>query len=130
MTLIEIVMIFFVHWIADFVLQSDEDAKGKSKYVKNLINHTASYSLFWFTPLLIYSSAIKFFHINTMGILHDAFDFVCITFVLHTITDYFTSRLNAILWEDKRVHDFFVSVGFDQVLHYIQLFITFYIIYK
>lgn len=130
MTLIEIIMIVFGHWIADFVLQSDEDAKGKSKYAKNLINHTALYSLFWFTPLLIYSWSANFFNIKTGILFHNAFDFICVTFIFHTITDYFTSRINAKLWEEKKVHRFFVSIGFDQVLHYIQLFITFYIIYK
>jgi len=33
--------------------------------------------------------------------------------------------INAKLWAKGDVHNFFVSIGFDQVLHYIQLFITF-----
>lgn len=127
MNLIEIFMIIVIHWVTDFVLQSDEDAKGKSKYAKNLLNHTVSYSVLWFTPLVIYYAVINAY--NTIG-FHLAFDFVVITFIFHTITDYFTSRLNAKLWEEKKVHNFFVSIGFDQVLHYVQLFITFYIIYK
>jgi hypothetical protein len=48
-----------------------------------------------------------------------------ITFVCHTVTDYITSRINSRLWLAQRVHDFFVSIGFDQVLHYTQLYITY-----
>ena len=127
MNLIEIFMIIVIHWVADFVLQSDEDAKGKSKYAKNLLNHTALYSFLWLTPLMIYNEVLL--SDKLIG-FHLAFDFICITFIFHTITDYFTSRLNAKLWEEKKAHNFFVSIGFDQVLHYVQLFITFYIIYK
>ena len=54
-----------------------------------------------------------------------AWYFVIITFICHTVTDYFTSRLNSKLWAKGDVHNFFVSVGFDQVLHYAQLFLTY-----
>ena len=130
MNLIEILGIIIVHWVADFVLQSDEDAKGKSKYMKNLVSHTLLYSLFWITPLLAYATLSDFYHLKVNNIIHNTFDFVVITFIFHTITDYFTSRLNAKLWAEQKTHSFFVSIGFDQVLHYAQLFITFYIIYK
>lgn len=33
---------------------------------------------------------------------------------------------NPKLWAKGDVHNFFVSVGFDQVLHYTQLFLTYY----
>jgi len=56
--------------------------------------------------------------------------FFLITFVAHTITDYFTSRLNSKLWAEGKVHWFFVSIGFDQILHYIQLFSTYQILTK
>lgn len=128
MTLIEIFGILIIHWIADFVLQSDADAKGKSIYMKNLLSHTFGYSIFWFTPCLVYPVIIG--KPADLQILHNAFDFCVFTFLFHTITDYFTSRLNSKLWTAGKTHNFFVSVGFDQVLHYIQLFITFYIIFK
>lgn len=44
------------------------------------------------------------------------------TLVCHTITDYFTSRLNTKLYKANKIHEFFVSIGFDQILHYVQLF--------
>ena len=36
---------------------------------------------------------------------------------IHIIVDYFTSRLNKKLWVEKKVHWFFVSLGFDQFIH-------------
>jgi hypothetical protein len=51
-----------------------------------------------------------------------------ITFVAHTATDYVTSRINARLWEEKKVHWFFVSIGFDQFLHYTQLLLTYHLL--
>jgi len=51
--------------------------------------------------------------------------FCLITFITHTITDYFTSRLNSKLWEQGKVHNFFVALSFDQILHYVQLFLTY-----
>lgn len=109
--------IIIVHWFADFVCQTDLQAKNKSKDWGYLLAHTLNYSLVW---LLIIGVLVL---VNFLPYIF--FWFVPITFVAHTATDYFTSRLNTKLWGQGRVHDFFVSVGFDQVLHYFQLFATF-----
>lgn len=111
-----ILSIILIHWIADFVLQTDKQAKGKSSNWKDLVSHTFYYSLFWMFCGVVLSG---WFDLK-ISIL-----FCLITFIAHTITDYFTSRLNSRLWKEGKVHNFFVSVGFDQVLHYIQLFLTY-----
>ncbi len=74
--------------------------------------------------------------------------FMVITFIAHTVIDYFTSRLNSKLWaraeywrkrtetdspgypelQGRFVHRFFVSIGFDQLLHFIQLLLTYWIL--
>ena len=77
----------------------------------------------WFVIILLFgyinkTQTTEWYVLNTLF-------FVGITFVCHTITDYFTSRLNSKLWAKGDVHNFFVSVGFDQVLHYVQLFLTY-----
>jgi len=114
---IEIISIILIHWFADFVLQTDEQAKGKSKENKWLLAHTVSYSFVWFVFGVF---------LIPLGILPlEVLCFVGVTFVTHTITDYYTSRLNSKLWSEGKVHNFFVSVGFDQVLHYAQLFLTY-----
>ena len=113
--------ILLIHWFADFVLQTDKQALGKSKEWKWLLNHTINYSLVW----LIVSAFLAGFTSNWYLLL-----FAPITFVCHTATDYYTSRVNSQLWEQKKVHQFFVSIGFDQILHYVQLFLTYYYLTK
>lgn len=120
LNLLEIFSIIIIHFIGDFVLQTDKQAKGKSKNWNDLLNHTAVYSLIWFIPIFI---MIYYYHYNPL-----LWIFPFITFIAHTITDYLTSRLNSKLWTKGDVHNFFVSVGFDQVLHYVQLFTTYYLL--
>lgn len=111
-----IIYYLFAHWVGDFVLQTDEQAKKKSSDIKYLLKHTLTYSLIitFFTYLLI--GYLPNSHWYTPLI------FGFIQFISHTIIDYVTSRLNKKLWELKETHDFFVSIGFDQFIHYIILF--------
>jgi hypothetical protein len=52
-------------------------------------------------------------------------------FSMHFITDYVTSRITGKFFRAKKNHEFFVTIGFDQWLHYVQIFIVFnYIILK
>lgn len=117
-----------IHWFADFVMQTDKQAKGKSNNWNDLISHTLTYSLIWFIPLfiVIFSGYTR----EEVGWSQWTLLFIPITFIFHTITDYFTSRLNSKLWIEGKVHNFFVSIGFDQVLHYVQLFLTYWFIVK
>ena len=134
MTLIEIFIILIVHWIADFWLQTDKQAKGKSKNWNDQLNHTITYSLVWlFIGGCIYLQQFKPYNPEHNKIMNVYWNhwiprgmlFVLITFIIHTITDYFTSRLNSKLWQKGEVHYFFVAIGGDQILHYIQLFLTY-----
>lgn len=121
MSLTEIFSILVIHWIADFWFQTDKQAKGKSKNWSDLINHTFTYSGVWLVVGMFVHIFIKDFNFPL---------FALITFIAHTITDYFTSRLNSKLWADGKVHYFFVAVGGDQILHYIQLLTTYYLLTK
>jgi len=113
--LIIVLFILFWHWFADFVCQTDWMATNKSKNMFPLVSHTVVYSIIFGMCMLFINTPI-------------ASSFMAITFMCHTITDYFTSRLNSKLWNEKKVHWFFVSVGFDQFLHYAQLLLTYYIL--
>lgn len=117
LNLIEILSIIILHWIFDFVLQTDKQAKGKSTSNRQLTMHVLTYSTGWLITANIYAIFTNNWYMIAL--------FAPITFICHWITDYFTSRLNSKLWAKGDVHNFFVSVGFDQVLHYVQLFLTY-----
>ncbi len=151
LTLTEIFAILIIHWFADFVLQTDKQAKGKSKNWKDLLSHTKMYSFIWLVSGCLYLY-IKYQSFcppkeSCINVLY----FTLITFIAHTITDYFTSRINSKLFprftlltmengtfgdteliafpkSKFSLHNFFVGVGFDQILHYVQLFLTYYLL--
>jgi membrane-bound metal-dependent hydrolase YbcI (DUF457 family) len=120
MSLYVIFGIILIHWFADFVCQTDWEAQNKSKNNLALLRHTIKYTSIW----VVFGALYCAFN-STPYIPFSLTLFALITFVSHTLTDYVTSRINSYLWNKKDVHNFFVSVGFDQVLHYVQLFLTF-----
>lgn len=96
---VKICLALILHFVADFVFQSDEIAINKSKCNKTLALHCLIYSVFFlaFGPL-----------------------FTLLVFISHFITDYFTSRINAFLYTTSR-HYFFVAIGADQLIHQLTL---------
>ena len=126
-----VLAIILIHWLADFVFQTDKMAKGKSKNWSDLLNHTGTYSVIWLILGLTWVLSINMATSNNyLFDYKNVILFSFITFIAHTITDYFTSRLNSKLWAKGDVHNFFVSIGGDQVLHYTQLLLTYYILTK
>jgi len=125
-----VLFIIFIHWIADFLFQDEKWAITKSKNFRNLILHTATYSAIWFPISMMLFKIVSPDQTKYWYFQHGAY-FFYITFILHTITDYYTSRLNSKLYEKKKFGGpipnwgFFSSIGLDQVYHYVQLFLTF-----
>ncbi len=118
----ELIIILVIHFLGDFVLQTHWQATNKSKDNVALTQHVTTYAICWLAPMAV---LFWFGPFNTLGGVILSLIFSAITFSAHWVTDYFTSRLNSKLWAKGDVHNFFVSVGFDQVLHYIQLFGTY-----
>lgn len=123
--LYEVFTIIFCHYIGDFLVQTDWQAKNKSSNNTALILHTAAYSAFWFIPMVVLIG-LK----NDDLPKHTPILFVLITFFWHTITDYITSREVKKMFDKGDIHNGFVLIGFDGVLHYIQLFLTYLYITK
>lgn len=117
-----ILSILLIHWFADFIVQTDFEARNKSTNHLALLSHVVSYTGIWIIPALVWS-----FSNNGSPVI---MWFVPITFICHFITDFFTSRLNTKLYKNNKIHEFFISVGFDQFLHYLQLFITYWLLTK
>ena len=112
------IFIMVIHFLADFGLQTHKQAIGKSKEWIPLLQHTGVYSFIFFIVMYTwYANWIM------------CFLFAVITFITHTATDYFTSRIsNRFFTADDNsntdYHNGFVVIGFDQMLHYLQLWFT------
>ena len=109
----EAFILIVLHFIADFVCQSDKMAINKSKSNYWLTVHVITYSF----VLLILGGTL--YNTYTGIWFNEAVGwYVIVNAILHWITDYFTSRLNSYLWKKEMRHWFFVGIGFDQVIHY------------
>lgn len=109
--------ILVFHWVTDFFLQTDEQAKGKSSSNKWLGMHVGTYSLG-----VLFITMLNF---NLFLSPIAALVFWLLNVVAHFFTDYVTSRATSLLWKEGRTHDFFVTIGADQLIHYMTLFGTF-----
>ena len=128
--------IVVIHFIADFIFQAEEWATNKSKDLVALVSHTFVYTLVWLIPAgFLFSSPCDLSPIFGRCVDgYKLFPFLGITFVAHTITDYFTSRIVSKKFANGEygspVPNFgaFTIIGFDQVLHYAQLFLTYHLL--
>lgn len=102
------IWIMFLHWIADFVCQSDAMAVRKSSSPKWLLLHVAVY-----TAVMAFTCI--FSPINALST-------IAYIFGTHLVVDFFTSKMAAELWKCGERHHFFVIIGFDQFLHFVTLF--------
>lgn len=91
-----LLLLVWLHFIADFVLQNDKMAHNKSSSNKWLSIHVAIYTLPFF-PF--------------------GWQFALLNGAAHWITDYFTSRATTALYKRGENHWFFVVIGFDQAIH-------------
>lgn len=98
--------LLLVHWVADFVLQSHWQASNKSKNNEALAAHVLIY-----TGVLLVASLFIFGRTKEIAL------FTMFNGSLHFITDYFTSRWTSKLYAKQDWHNFFVVVGFDQMIH-------------
>lgn len=103
MTNIAILTVIWMHFVADFVCQSDWMARNKSKANIPLLTHVSVYSLpfFWFGWRYALANAGA-----------------------HFVTDWITSRASSRLWAKQKVHWFFVVIGLDQAIHMSTLVLT------
>jgi hypothetical protein len=111
--LYQFLILLVTHWIADFVCQTHWQASNKSKNNWALGAHVATYTL-----ILAFFSVIVFGPTLLTGL------FIVVNGILHFITDYITSRITSKLWAEQKVHDFFVIVGLDQLIHQVTLAAT------
>lgn len=104
MTVEIMLYLVWMHFVADFLLQTDRIALNKSSSNSILLLHVTAYGLCFMSVGVAYALA------NT---------------VLHFITDWITSRLTKRLWQANERHWFFVVIGLDQAAHMTALIATY-----
>lgn len=114
------ILLWMVHTFADFVMQTNWQATNKSSSNKALLAHTGTYAGVWLFVSLLLGTACN--------MVWAAIIFTLITFVAHTVTDYFTSRWSKRYFSKNDNHNGFVVIGIDQLLHLIQLLLTYYFV--
>ena len=110
--LYQILTLLVAHWIADFVLQTHWMAQNKSKSNDALLYHVLTY-----TTCMTVASVFVFPPVHAVSL------WIVINSIAHFATDWVTSRWSA-RYFGKEWHNFFVVVGFDQLLHYTTLLLT------
>jgi len=98
-----IIAIAWIHFVADFILQSNYVAINKSRYISQLFKHAIIYAM----PFLMLG--IKYALING---------------VLHFIVDYFTSSITTYFYARDKRRAFFITIGCDQAIHTTCLILT------
>ena len=102
-------LIIWIHFISDFVLQIDKMSLNKSK------------SLYWLgVHSIIYGILFLYF----------GWIYALVNSILHFIVDGITSRINKRLLLLESKHWFFVGIGFDQAIHLTLLLISYKLICK
>ena len=106
-----------IHWLADFVCQTDWMATNKSKSFEALSSHIIIYTIVLFLGL----SALYKLELPISNFLL----FISINGFTHLIIDFITSRITSTLYKSNDTHNFFVIIGLDQLAHISILFATY-----
>jgi hypothetical protein len=130
-------IIIIVHYIADFMFQTEKMATTKSENIDSLIKHGLVYTFVFFIAFSLwcaYNNHITHLNAYELGLTLKVFWFFPITFVFHVIVDFFTSKIVKRKFENKSYYTglpnfgVFSIIGMDQVIHYIILFATYYFV--
>lgn len=124
--------IMVAHWVSDFVLQTHWMATNKSRDWKAMLSHVTVYTgSMMFLVLSLGFMLAPFAAANdlTNAVILVLSPTVYVAWILlngflHLVTDIITSRYTSRLWAKADYHNFFVMVGFDQLIHYTCLFVT------
>lgn len=118
MTALQVITILFLHFVADFILQTRYQAENKYYNINALVGHT-----------LVYSLVVTVFITLTPFMLITGWDkiitFFVVTFMTHSITDAITSNVSRQFYKKQNMFSFWVTIGFDQFLHFVQLFVLY-----
>jgi predicted membrane-bound spermidine synthase len=110
-----ILTIAFLHWVADFVLQTSWMSQNKSTSIKALGAHIATY----FAAI-----TIGLFIVSTFLDVENILQFTVLNALLHFVTDFFSSKGSSYFYKRNQLQRFFIVVGFDQFIHLATFLLT------
>lgn len=119
-TLTLVVFLLFAHYVGDCIVQTRKQANGKSTSLIQLISHVSTYTV----SLMVLIFIGNFTNFSNQFSLLDILVYGGANFVLHFITDYFTSRKVTDLWTSNKEHATFAVMGLDQFIHAVCLLST------
>lgn len=117
-TLLTIMWFLSSHYITDFIIQSEEQAKEKSYDSLILLEYCIEYALVMSVMTGIYSLFINGWNDVSYWIVTS---FICYL-VTHFYIDFSTSRISSKYFKEKEAHMGFVILGLDQLIHYLVIF--------
>ena len=114
MTAIDVLVLLAFHTVADFMLQTDWQARNKWQSARALWSHVFVYS----ACLVVW--AVGFTEMSMVQV----FGFFLMTVCTHGLTDLVTSQFTHKYGACQEWHSFFVVVGVDQYIHAWTLVVT------
>jgi hypothetical protein len=91
-----IIILIWMHLVADFIFQTDKVATTKGKDNAVLSFHVMLYTL----PFLVF------------GV-----EYAVLNGLLHFFVEWCSSRVGSYFWQKGDRHNFFLTIGVDQALH-------------
>lgn len=115
-----VISILWAHFFADYVVQPGQWAENKWHSNIALGKHILVYMLSLF--LWVWLSIASDYPLDALPYF---IGWVGINGIAHFFTDYVTSRDSHMYWQEKDYKMFFITLGMDQLMHYVVLFITY-----
>ena len=100
-----LVVLIIVHFVSDFLMQTDKMALNKSTSNK------------WLTYHIFVYSVLSFFLFGPL--------YAGVNAALHWVTDFISSRVMTKLWKAEKRKWFFAVLGADQAAHMLAMVLTF-----
>ena len=125
-----VIYVFFMHYIADFIVQTEYQALNKSKSFKALSMHVLTYTVTLFIMVL---PIVYFFKGYAYGLDHNkiiatlllSMIFAVYNGVFHFAVDFVTSKLVSYHFAKGDSRNAFKIIGWDQFLHITILYVSY-----
>ena len=115
-----VLIILLAHFMADFPFQPHSIATKKSYSIGALIIHIFTYTTVFFILFCSYGIILNEFWTFTITLKHwiqIAIGISLVNGILHYLIDYVTSKITRFFWTTEQWRNFFLTIGFDQLLH-------------